>query len=90
MQLTVDSRCRYRWAICCEATRPGLQNDLTLGLSEPKTLPEHRQRPFTRPASTVASEAGLDSVKKIPDHGMALWELYRTAPSSLAQYRHVG
>jgi hypothetical protein len=43
-----------------------MQHDLALARAERvETLPERSQCPITLPAGTIASEAGLDGVKKI-------------------------
>src|SRR5258708_5514008 len=49
-----------------EATRHDMEHDLTLAWAERvEALPERSQSPFTLPPGTIASEAGLDSVKQI-------------------------
>src|SRR6266851_9743213 len=74
-----------------EATRHDMEHDLTLaGAERVETLPEQGQCPFTVPASTVASKAGLDSVKKILITERLCEELYRTALHRLHSHRHVG
>ena len=69
-----------------EATRHDMEHDLTLaGAERVEALPERSRCPFTLPAGTIASEAGLDSVKKILITERLCEELYRTRPSSLAR-----
>jgi hypothetical protein len=68
-----------------------MQHDLALARAERiETLPEHGQCPITLPAGTIASEAGLDSVKKILVTERLCEELYRTALHRLHGYWHVG
>jgi hypothetical protein len=68
-----------------------MQHDLALARAERiETLPEHGQCPITLPAGTIASEAGLDSVKKILVTERLCEELYRTALHRLHGHWHVG
>src|SRR5271168_2155850 len=68
-----------------------MQHDLALARAERiETLPEHGQYPIALPAGTIASEAGLDSVKKILVTERLCEKLYRTALHRLHGHWHVG
>src|ERR1700754_1791295 len=73
-----------------ETTRHGMEHDLTLAEAErAETLPEHSRCPFTLPPGTIASEAGLDSVKKILITERLCEDLYRAALHRLHRHWHV-
>src|SRR5258708_34895617 len=68
-----------------------MQHDLALARAERvETLPERSQCPITLPAGTIASEVGLDSVKKILITERICKELYRTSLHRLHGHWHVG
>src|SRR5882672_527903 len=74
-----------------EATRHDMEHDLTLaGAERAETLPERSQCPVALPPGTIASEAGLDSVKKILITERLCEELDRTTLHRLHGHRHVG
>src|ERR1700758_2675792 len=74
-----------------EAARHDMEHDLMLaGAERAETLPERSQCPVALPPGTIASEAGLDSVKKSLITERLCEELHRTAPHRLHGHRHVG
>src|SRR5882672_5890898 len=73
-----------------EATSQDMEHDLTLaGAERAETLPERSQCPVALPPGMVASEAGLDSVKKILIAKRLCEELHRAALHRLHGHRHV-
>src|SRR5580700_1971332 len=74
-----------------EATRHHMEHDLPLaGAKGVETLPEHSQYPFTLLSGTVASEAGLNSVKQVLITEWLCEELYGAALHRLHGHWHVG
>ncbi len=73
------------------ATGQDLEHDFTFAWAELiEALPERSQYPFILPMGTIASEAGLDSVKQILTTERLCKELYRTTLHRLYRHRHVG
>lgn len=74
-----------------EATRHDMEHDLTLARAERvEALPERGQCPLTLLTDAVASEAGLDSVKKILITERLCEELYRTTLHRSHSHWYVG
>src|ERR1700744_6264501 len=74
-----------------EATRDDMEHDLALaGAERVVALPEQSQCPFTRQTDTIASEAGLDRIKKVLITEWLCEELYCAALHCLNDHRHVG
>src|ERR1700692_1006437 len=68
-----------------------MQHDLALARAERvETLPERSQCPITLPAGTIASEAGLDSVKQILITEWLCEKLHGAAFHRLHGHRHIG
>src|SRR5260370_25514220 len=68
-----------------------MEHDFTLTCAERvEALPERGQCPFTLPTGTIASEAGLDSVKQVLITEWLCEKLYGAAFHRLHGHRHIG